>query len=120
MTGQRVALDSPILEEPHIRPELLAASGLIHQAHQIGNLLFHIDGFGVLHRIGENPPRANCRRQNCLAKVASVHAPLSFHKYSDQPSSSSRFTTWRICSSQCLSATSVALGVWTTITSLSP
>src|SRR6185436_14492854 len=96
------------------------AAGLVHQTHQFGNLLFGGICFGVLHRVGIHPPHTNCRRQQRLTKVASVDTPLSYHKYSDQPSSSSRFTTWRICSSLCLSATSVALGVWTTITSLRP
>jgi hypothetical protein len=37
-----VALDSPIVEVPDIGPKLLPAGGLIHQAHQIGNLFFDV------------------------------------------------------------------------------
>ena len=42
------------------------------------------------------------------------------YRYSRQPRSSSVLTTSRIASSWCLSATSVASGVWTTIVSLRP
>jgi hypothetical protein len=42
VTGQCVALDSPIVEVPDIGPKLLPAGGLIHQAHQIGNLFFDV------------------------------------------------------------------------------
>lgn len=73
MAGQRVALNSPIVEEPHIGPELLPAGGLIHQVHQIGNLFFEVDGLGRRIRFGKERPSSTQSRDHASTETSSIH-----------------------------------------------
>src|SRR6185295_1406543 len=68
-----MTLDTPIVEEPHIGPKLLAAGRFANEVHQIAHLLFGPLRFGILGVIRNERPRTKRRREHASKKASSIH-----------------------------------------------